>query len=199
MCVSKPAFRNCRNPPSMPKEPLLLSVCPPLDAAAWPAEIEDLRAGFAGQLNVYRLMAHHPALLRAWAPLRQHIVKDSALGPERSEVVILRAAHRMGSAYEWAHHVSRARKIGLSDGRIAALRDTPVGEDGLIARAVDCLFDLRRLPAALEAELADAIGREAVFDLVATVGFYSVLGHLLMTYDTPIDDDVACDMALRPL
>ena len=93
-------------------------------------------------------------------------------------------AHRMGSAYEWAHHVSRARVLGFSDARIAALRGTPEGEDGLIASAVDALFDKKRLPAPLEAELSQAIGREGVIDLIATVGFYSVLGYLLMTYET---------------
>jgi alkylhydroperoxidase family enzyme len=173
--------------------------CPPLSDAAWPDAIAGMRTGFAGALNVYRTMAHHPALLQAWAPLRQHIVKDSALGPERSEVVILRSAHRMGSAYEWAHHVSRARSLGFSDDRIGAMRGMPEGEDGLIVRAVDALFDQRRLPADLEAALSGALGREAVFDLIATVGFYSVLGYILMTYETPIDRAVADEMALKPL
>ena len=36
----------------------------PLTDAEWPEEIADLRDGFAGTLNVYRAMAHHPALLR---------------------------------------------------------------------------------------------------------------------------------------
>lgn len=175
------------------------SPCPPIDDADWPDAIAGMKGGFAGALNVYRTMAHHPELLKAWAPLRQHVVKDSALGAERSEVVILRAAHRMGSPYEWAHHVSRARALGMSDARIAAMRAMPDGEDGLIVRAVDALFDERRLPAGLEAELAQAIGREAVFDLIATVGFYSVLGYILMTYEMPIDEAVAAEMAERPL
>ncbi|MEN9062692.1 carboxymuconolactone decarboxylase family protein [Ponticoccus litoralis] len=106
------------------------SPCPPLSDADWPEEIAALRDGFAGQLNVYRTMAHHPALLRAQAPLRQHVVKDSALGPIRSEVVILRTGVRLGSSYEWQQHVSRARKLGMSDTRIAAIRDMPVGAAG---------------------------------------------------------------------
>ncbi|WP_102225598.1 carboxymuconolactone decarboxylase family protein [Acidimangrovimonas sediminis] len=178
----------------MPESP-----CPPIPDADWPEEIADLREGFAGRLDVYRVMAHHPALLRAWAPLRQHVVLDSALGAERSEVVILRVAHRMGAAYEWAHHVSRARKLGFADTRILALKGLPEGEDGLIARAVDALIDDRRLSPSQEAELAAAIGRKAVFDLVATVGFYSVLGYLLMTYDTPVDAGVAAELARAPL
>ena len=75
----------------------------------------------------------------------------------------------------------------------------PDGEDGLIARAVDALVDERRLPPELNAALAEALGREAVFDLIATVGFYSVLGYILMSYDTPIDDRIAEEMAEAPL
>ncbi|MGI3169071.1 carboxymuconolactone decarboxylase family protein [Pseudooceanicola sp. C21-150M6] len=174
------------------------SPCPPIADADWPDEISDMLDGFAGQLNVYRTMAHHPALLRAWAPLRQHVVKQSALGPIRSEVVILRTAARLGSRYEWDQHVSRARKLGMSDARIAAIRDTPEGEDALIVQAVDALIDARQLSPEAEARLADAIGRHAVIDLIATVGFYSVLGYLLMTYRTPLDDDIAQELYRAP-
>lgn len=171
----------------------------PLSDDNWPPLAYELRDGFAGQLNVYRVMAHHPKLLQAWAPLRAHVVKDSALGQERSEVVILRTAYRFGSPYEWAHHVSRARKLGFSDARIAHLKEMPEGEDGLIARAVDALIDDRKLSPELDAELVKVIGRRGVFDLIATVGFYSVLGYILMSYDTPIDDRIADEMARAPL
>lgn len=173
--------------------------CAPLADTEWPAEIAELRAGFAGRLNVYRAMAHHPELLRAWAPLRQHVVLENALGPENLEVVILRAAHRLGSEYEWSQHVTRARALGMSDARIGAVRGMPEGRDGLLARAVDALFRKRRLSVAQEAELAAAFGRRAVIDLIATVGFYSVLGWLLRTYETPLDPGIVRALAERPL
>ncbi len=171
----------------------------PLTDAEWPTEIADLRVGFAGALYVYRTMAHHPDLLRAWAPLRQHVVKDMALTPEHSEIVILRTGVRLGSSYEWAHHVSRARAIGMDDARIAAVRARPDGLDGLLVDAVDAVIDHKRIPSDLEQELADILGRHAVFDLITTVGFYSVLGTILMTYDVPIDANVAAEMAQNPL
>lgn len=177
------------------------SPCPPIADADWPDDIADLREGFAGALNVYRTMAHHPALLTAWAPLRQHVVKDNALGPELTEVVILRAGFRLGSAYEWAHHVSRALALGFSDARINAIRGVPqrsTGLDGLIIEAVDALLDEHRLSETQEAALAEAIGRTAVMDLIAMVGFYSVLGYLLKTYDTPIDDAIQKEAQENP-
>lgn len=176
--------------------------CPPLTDAEWPAEISDLRAGFAGSLNVYRVMAHHPPLLAAWAPLRAHVVQHTALGPERAEIVILRTGHRLGAPYEWAHHVTRARALGLTDARIASVSGPPEAmapDDAVLARAVDALLDCHCLPAGLECDLAARLGRGAVFDLIATVGFYSTLGYLLNTYNPPLDDAVAAEMATRPL
>lgn len=48
--------------------------CLPINDDSWPSEISDMRNGFAGTLTSYRTVAHHPALLRAWAPLRQHVI-----------------------------------------------------------------------------------------------------------------------------
>jgi 4-carboxymuconolactone decarboxylase len=176
--------------------------CPPIADADWPASIASLREGFAGKLNVYRVMAHHPALLAAWAPLRRHIVAESALGRERSEVVILRTGYRLGSEYEWAQHVSRARALGIADERIRSLRGPLAGmnaDDALLAEAVDTLLAAKGLGADLERRVAEALGRHAVFDLIATVGFYSTLGYMLNTYRPPIDPDIADELAARPL
>ena len=174
---------------------------PPLDNTHWPAEIADMQAGFAGRLNVYRVMAHHPALLRAWADLRDHVVVKTALGPELSEVVILRAAHWIGSDYEWAHHVSRARALGFEDHRIARLAgpiDEITGQDQTIARAVDALMTTRAIPPQMQGPLEAEIGKEGIFDLIATVGFYSTLGFMLNSFPPPLDEAVARELRETP-
>ncbi|MBW6417601.1 carboxymuconolactone decarboxylase family protein [Celeribacter sp. PS-C1] len=183
-----------RTAPDKTPEPIA-----PLTDDVWPEEIAELRAGFAGALNVYRTMAHHPELLRAWAPLRQHLVKDSTLGAQNSEIVILRTGVRLGSSYEWAHHVSRARALGMGDDRIKAVLATPEGEDALLVQAVDAIIDHQKLPPALERRLAEVFGQKAVFDIIATVGFYTVLGTILMTYEVPLDDRIAREMEDNPL
>jgi alkylhydroperoxidase family enzyme len=174
----------------------------PVSDADWPDEIAAMRHGFAGGLNVYRTMAHHPALLGAWATLREHLVRQSALDPERLEIAILRTGHRLGSSYEWAQHVQRARKVGLSDTRIRSIKGRLAAmapEDALIAGAVDELFDHARLRSATLGKLTSAVGKEGVLDLLATVGFYSTLGFLLNTFAIPLDDDIAAELAARPL
>lgn len=174
----------------------------PIADADWPEAVADLLPGFAGQLNVYRTMAHDPDLLRAWAPLRQHVVKDTALGAARSEIVILRTGHHLGSPYEWAHHVVRGRACGLSDARIASMRgavEAMEPEDALIAGAVDELFAQKALSAATQAGLTGLVGVHGMLDLIATVGFYSVLGYLLNSAGTPIDADISEALEREPL
>lgn len=166
----------------------------PLGDEDWPEAVVELRGGFAGRLDVYRVMARHPALLRAWAGLRQHVVLDTALGAERSEVVILRTGHRRGSAYEWAHHVVRARAIGFDDARIESLRgplEAMAPEDAVLARAVDELAADARLAPGTLAAVEALVGQEGVLDLMATVGFYSTLAFIVNTAGTLVDEDVA--------
>jgi alkylhydroperoxidase family enzyme len=169
---------------------------PPLTDEQWPPALGELLEGFAGKLNVYRVMAHHPALVRAWAALRNHIVTQNALTPEQQEIVILRAGHRFGSAYEWAHHVVRGRAAGLSDERIAharsakdELRDDDL--DDLLMAAVDHLMESGQLPLTLRETLMARIGAKGVLDLMATVGMYSTLAFILKTFEVPIDPGVA--------
>lgn len=167
---------------------------PPLLDDLWPESVSSLKGGFATQLNVYRTMAHNPALLAAWAPLRQHVVKDNALGEELSEVAILRTGHRLGSSYEWAQHVHRARAVGMTDSRINKVRgplENMRKDDATIARAVDELFYEKRLSPHTQSALVELVGKEGMFDVIATVGFYSTLGYILNSFETPLDDDIA--------
>ena len=166
----------------------------PVTDDEWPDIIADMRDGFAGGLNVYRTMAHHPALLRSWGPLREHVVNQTALGPAMSEVAILRTGLRLGSSYELKQHIDRARRRGLDDRRIASISGPPeemAPQDRLITGAVDELFDKSALSGPTVDALMREFGKPALFDLVATVGFYSTLGYILNTFGTPLDEDIA--------
>lgn len=174
---------------------------PPLTDDDWPEALAHLR-GFTASANVYRTMAHHPALLAAWGPLRAHIVTKSALPPAALEAVIIRTGHRRGAAYERAHHIVRGRAAGLDDARIAALEGplSAIAEpDATLARAVDALIDGNVLPEALQAAITARHGTGGLFDLIATVGFYTTLAYVVKSFATPLDDDIARELAARPL
>lgn len=165
----------------------------PIDPNDWPESIAHLRDDFAGRLNVYKVMAHHPELLASWSDLRRHVVTQNALGLKRLEVVILRVAVRLGSGYEWMHHVQRARDLGMEDARIFSVANTPdkmSDDDAIIVRAVDELIDQTRLERTTLAALEDLVGKAGVLDLMATVGFYKTLGCLVESFAVALDDGI---------
>jgi alkylhydroperoxidase family enzyme len=173
----------------------------PLSDAEWPSEVADMMSGFAGGLNVYRVMAHHPALLRAWAGLRDHIVHDSVLLPDQREIVILRAGYRLDAAYEWAHHVNRSRALGMDEARITRIAGpAPAMEpmDAVLVNAVDALIDHASLDRPSRAALEQLLGPRGVLDVIATVGFYTTLAFIVKSFDVPIDANIANPSGLQP-
>lgn len=167
----------------------------PLDDAEWPEEIRHLLAGFAGRLNVYRVMAHNPALLAAWEALRNHVVLNSALTPQQSEIVILRVGVRRRSDYEWAHHVLRGLQAGLDQARILATREPACeplkGDDAVLIAVVDELVDDGRLPADLLERCTARVGAAGVLDIMATIGMYFTLSCILKTFAVPQEEEVS--------
>ncbi len=174
----------------------------PIDPTDWPEVLAEYRSTFFGEANVYKVMAHHPALLKAWANLRQHVVINTSLGREKSEIVILRAAAKTGSNYEWTHHVERARRLGMDDTRIASIKgnaDDMMPEDAVIASAVDELIGGARLSLEVLQGLTDNVGKQGVLDLMATVGFYSTLAFLLNSFETEIEPEIVAASKANPL
>jgi alkylhydroperoxidase family enzyme len=170
-------------------EPLNLA---PLSNAEWPESISSIRNGFAGQLNVYRVMAHHPALLQAWTNLRNHVVLESSLPARWREIVILRTGKFIGSKYEWTHHVERGRAAGLTEAEIEAVAtDASADEftptEKLLVRAVDVLLESFCIPHSLRGALAAHVSAQNLLDLMATVGMYLTLGFIVKTFETPIE------------
>lgn len=167
----------------------------PLADADWPMTATHLREGFAGRLNIYRVMAHRPELLTAWETLRNHVVLANALPASSLEHVILRTGFRWGSRYEWAHHVARGRAAGLDDDMIARAAAPPPDikprtADERLLVAVDQLLDTGRLEEELGVMLVRDFGVAGVLDLLATVGMYTTLAFIANSFDPPIDADV---------
>src|SRR4051794_9023767 len=76
------------------------------------------KLGPAAGMHIFRTLAHHPDLLRSWLRFGGQLLQKSALPSGDREVVILRAAARCGSDYEWGQHVGIARLEGLDDATI---------------------------------------------------------------------------------
>ena len=164
----------------------------PLDEAAWAPPLQAARSGFGTVLNVHRMMAHHPELLAAWTPLRQHIAAGGTLTPRHRELIILRVAALSGVAYEWHHHVNRGSRAGIGPAEIEAVQTAaaaawPDEKEAELLAATDELFQGLAVGDAGWEALTRHFTIPQIFDLVVTVGMYTTLAMFINTTGVQIE------------
>jgi len=151
-------------------------------------------------INVHRLMANHPELLRAWWPFRIHAVTGGELGARRTEIVVLVTADAMQNAYEWDSHVDRGLAAGLTSTEIAAIQSHGgrwAPADALLIDMVRALTDRHRIPPALLERAKAHYSPREVMDVIFVHGAYVTLGGLLNSWPVPLDDEVATRLEAR--
>lgn len=168
----------------------------PLDTEDWDESLADVIADMAGRpINVHKLMANHPALLKAWWNLRNYTIAGGDLGQRHTELLILRVAVKMENWYEWASHVHRGLAAGLTMEEIERVRAGPGDPDWqpderLLIQAVDELVHDRAVTVATLKALREYFTDRQILDAIVTQGAYVTLGCLLNTWETPLDEHV---------
>ncbi len=176
----------------MDKEPRIerLSVEEAREAAA--------RAGLPeamAPLNVFRVLLHHPSLTQAISGLLTMLLFRGVLDPRLRELVIMRIGWVTGSAYEWAQHWRVALQLDVAEADLLAVRDWRSSELGPAERAVlqatDETLESGSISAETWAQCAALLpGRDALLELVAAIGNWSLFSQLLQSLEIPLEDDV---------
>ena len=146
-------------------------------------------------LNVHKLLAKHPKLLKAWWNFRNYSVEGGDLGRRHGELVILRVAFYLKSWYEWASHVDRSLKVGISIEEIQNVNkildpnDWSEKEFSLL-NAVDQLIESKCLSKPQYKQLSNFFSEQQIMDLIAIHGMYLILGCMINIWGLPLDDDI---------
>jgi alkylhydroperoxidase family enzyme len=166
---------------------------PPLDDDNLP---EDLRAlvEASGGLNIFRVMAHHPDLLRSWIGFGSQVLYRSSLPERERELVILRTGWRCGSDYEFGQHTIIGRAAGLGDQEIERVATEGTAgwsaRDALFMRAVDELVADHEIGATTWAEVTRTLTTDQAMDLVFLVGQYALVSSALRTFGVEREEGV---------
>ncbi len=136
-------------------------------------------------LNVMTTLARNPALYKAWQRFAGALFM-SELDPRERELLILRAAWRCQSSYEWAQHARIAHEVGLTDAEIRRIAGGPddtdwAPADALLLRAVDELVDERQLSDTTYMALAKRYEPAKLLLLTMLAGHYVMLAGVLAT------------------
>jgi alkylhydroperoxidase family enzyme len=78
-----------------------------------PLEIKEIVQAFP--LNIFLMTANAPASFKSLAEFARSILFESKFDPRKREIAVLRVAHVTRSIYEWTHHVTLAKLMGLTE------------------------------------------------------------------------------------
>jgi len=165
----------------------------PLDVSEWDPRLSGIVENMRGRpLNVHKLLANHPALLEAWWDFRNHAVGGGDLEQRHRELVILRVAVHMRSWYEWASHVERGAKAGITLDEIERVRCGELEHgwderDALVLRATDECFLKLRISSATRNRMRGLFKSSELLDLIAIYGVYVILGTMINTWGLELD------------
>jgi 4-carboxymuconolactone decarboxylase len=143
--------------------------------------------------NIFKVLAHHPKLVKRWTPFAGHILAKQTLPFRDRELLILRIGWLNQAEYEFAQHELIAKRGGLSDADIARIKEGPkaVGWDekeAALIQSVDDLYENSVVSDATWATLAKSYSTEQLMDAVFTVGQYNLVSWALNSFGVPLDD-----------
>jgi alkylhydroperoxidase family enzyme len=145
--------------------------------------------------NIMRLLAIHPALLRAWEPFGKHAFNASTLTDRQRELLILRITWRCRSHYEFGHHMVLAGRYGLTqddfDAVIAGPGDARFDAlESALLTAADELHDDAVISDTTWRRLARELNPQQLLDVVYTVGAYRLGATAMNSFGTLLEDGI---------
>ena len=131
-----------------------------------------------------------PDLAARAQKLGELIRYDTSLKPRLSELAILVVAKRWHTHYEWAVHLAEARKAGVPDAVVEAIR---TGVTPSFTDPTDRVVYEFTSAVAADGRVSDdqyraaiaALGERSVVDLVALIGYYTMVSFTLNVFDIP--------------
>jgi len=145
--------------------------------------------------NIFKVLAHHPALVKRWTPFAGHILSKQTLPFRDRELLILRIGWLNQAEYEFAQHELIARKDGIGDADIRRMMDGPKAagwseKEAALLQVADDLFENSVVSDETWEILSKHYTTEQLMDVVFAVGQYNLVSMARNTFGVQLDEGV---------
>jgi alkylhydroperoxidase family enzyme len=174
---------------------------PPLALGDFTAEQKAL-VGEWHHLNFSRVLVQHPGMYRVFLPFLDKVIRGSDLPPRDREILCLRTLALCGDVYEGHHHVTIARKAGMTEAEIEAARTGGAGLgqfDQCLVRAAEELVRERCVSDPTWACLAERYARQQLMETVFLVGCYTIMATITRSFGMEVEQDPETEQRLAKL
>jgi alkylhydroperoxidase family enzyme len=142
-------------------------------------------------IALYRLLAHSPRMLRAYASLARGLRYEAETPRPLRELMILRVAQLTASEYEWAHHRAMAEANDVPEEKVRALADWRAAEcfDERERAALGCADGVHAIALSDDAfaALERSVGRSAAVELVLLASFYECVARMIQAFGLAVE------------
>jgi 4-carboxymuconolactone decarboxylase len=147
------------------------------------AVFDTFRAENRDPIALYRVLAHSPLILRAYAGLARALRYEAETPRDVRELMILRTAQLTGSEYEWSHHRVMGAAAGVGEEKVAALAgwEESGAFDERERAALRCVDEMHEIALTDEAfaALEGAVGAGQTIELVMLAAFYQAVARMI--------------------
>lgn len=139
---------------------------------------------------IFQVLLRSPRLAELTQNLGLFCRYETDLPARLSELAILVVARHWQADYEWSVHEHEARKAGVPEDVIAALKadrvpDFSDPDDALVYRFSSAFFAHKDVPDDIYAAAEARFGSKAAVELAGVLGYYSMLAIVLRIYRVP--------------
>jgi 4-carboxymuconolactone decarboxylase len=139
----------------------------------------------------FKVLLHRPELARRVAQTGAYVRFEGALPHDVRELAILTVGREMDCLFEWAAHAPLARKAGVRDEAIAAIRDRRPAAlsdaERPVVEFVSQLIAKKRVDETTFRALEKRFGVEGMVELTGTVGHYAFIACVLNAFEVTPD------------
>jgi alkylhydroperoxidase family enzyme len=143
-------------------------------------------------LNLFKVMMHHPKLTKRWAVFAGHILSKQTVPVRERELLILRIGWLNQAPYEWAQHAEIAKRAGITEAELERIKEGPragwTAHEAALLQAADDLFEDSVIADSTWEALSSRYSTEQMMDIVFTIGQYNLVSWALNSFGVPLDD-----------
>jgi alkylhydroperoxidase family enzyme len=155
--------------------------------------LEHVRERTGRVLNLHRMLAYAPKLMKANSELVMALRFEVTLPRDLVEICILRTAHLAGSDYEWHQHVPMALVAGVPQVKIDTLeawQTSPQFSDAERSALAftESVVSGKTLDATAFAELRRHYSPQQIVELSLLVGQYLATARFIASLSIPIEE-----------
>jgi 4-carboxymuconolactone decarboxylase len=163
-------------------------------AAEYHGVVDGVLKVFGQVRGPFSMLLHSPQLAEQMLNLGNFYRDHSIVAPKDRSLAILVAARERQGAYVWAAQVNAARRAGVREEAIDAIRARqdpailPVGEREIVAYAEQLIRHNRVDQVTFDA-LKNRYGVQWLVELTAAANYYSILCGLVNAFEVPAPPD----------